>query len=464
MPDELLLREGTFEGFVKALEGGDFSATIAWDVPAEIDLPREVVEENIRESLRKLEELKEIGFKVLPLVKGNRLEEIRRSIEGIKALGYEEAALHASEYAWVLREDPLARSILDTYLGLLPRYFERVLLIGVLRPDVLEYVARRYRGDRRRLYYAGLSWWLAARERKAYGSGRVVDLKEKAAKLESGEVLTHRSRIDDLARHNLSYAVGKAEGLEVEVEAYDAYVELPALVVSDAHAGTIESLLEQAAELVEAVAPKTLVLLGDMFDYEKGDVSLYHAIVLFSAAEKAAELVAVRGECEVGAGLCPHRRFIETMDRMVFGDEAWTAPLEQRFRLQRFILWFYKYNRVAREEVLAITPSGTKLLFVHGHQLGPRYQSLDEVVRRARIKRGLHGAYWIILGHFHRILVDRENRIALAGAWQEATPEMEKMGFKPQIGALLTTEDEEIVVLKPPPTRRRGPSPPRTTP
>ena len=447
MPDDMLLDPRTFEDFVEVYEGGGFCAAIAWDVPAEIDLPKEEVLRNIDLSIEKIRELRELGINVVPLVKGNRIDEIKRSVTGIKELGYSEVALHASEYVAEF-ERLEARAIFDLYLSLLPRYFDRVLLLGTLRPGVVKYVLSRHGHlvKNGRICFAGLSWWLDASRYKAYGGGRALRLLDYAMRTEDGGVLTHRVSTRDLAKHNIRSLTRLLRGEELEVELYDTFLEPPILAISDIHIGTPESMMEEAVDLIRRIRPKTLALLGDIFDYT-GEVQLYHVAAFFSSIEEVNNVVVVRGDAEEGTKLRPYEGFLRTMDALVFGEEPWTSPLRQRFRVQRYVLWFYKYNRIMRGQVRALLPSGKSVLLIHGHQIGSYSLPRDEILRKARLKKVVHEADWILLGHFHRPLLSLENGVIVLGAWQRQTETMEKIGFQPSRSAVLIDEDERVVVL-----------------
>ncbi len=281
-----------------------------------------------------------------------------------------------------------------------------------------------------------------------YCKGKSVSLLDYAVRVvESGEILSHRSDVHSIAGHNLSYMSHLLHGKEIDTEQYDAILELLALAISDIHIGTPESMTEEAIDLIRKYRPKTLILLGDIFDYN-GEVRPYHVILLFSVIEGIDNIVVMRGDAEEGSKLCPHEEFLNVLDALVFSEEPWTAPLRQRFRIQRYILWFYKYNRVMRERAKVLLPSGKSVLLIHGQQLGSYTLARDKVLERARYKKAMFNADWILLGHFHRPLLSPEDGVIVLGAWQRQTENMERTGFQPAKSAVLIDEDETIEVLE----------------
>lgn len=444
MPDELLLKRDTFDAFVHLLDRGNFYATIAWDMPVEIDLPKEVRWRNLKESIHRLKELKELGFRVLPLVKGNFLDEITFSVNGIKSLGFNNVALHASEYAANF-DDCMSRDILNKYLSILQRYFNRIYFIGVFRPYVLNHILRNIY-HREKCLFCGPSWWLDAINNKVYSTDNTIDLYQNVLETDN-RIYTFRDNVEDKAKHNLNVVRRNVEGIYETYRVFDVYLRPPVLVLCDIHIGLPESLFQEALDFIRKTDAVTIVLNGDIFDYS-GEVELAHIIDFYSTLEETgAEIVVLSGEKEKSL-LNPDKHFLQVFDKLVFGDEPWTKPVDKDI-VQRFILWFYKYNRVMKREVVGILPDHTKILFMHGNTIGRYSMPLENVTRRAKIKKTSKNVDKIILGHFYRFLIDEKNNVYVSGGWIKPLEEMQRKQFSPEVGALLINEDNSIEVLYP---------------
>lgn len=442
MPDELLLREETFNQFIHLLDKGNFYAAIAWDMPVEMDLSREERWRNLQESLSKLESLKELGFKIIPLAKGNYGYEIDFSINTIKNIGFRNIALHASEYTANLH-DGISRDILRRYLITLEKAFNKIHLIGVLRPYVLNFIFKNiYR--REKYVYCGLSWLLDAKENIIYSSDNIVNL-NKNILITDRAILTYKDSQEKKAKHNLNTVIDKIGNIQKRYDIFDTYLNPPILVLSDLHIGLPESLFEETLRLIRRINARTIVLNGDIFDY-MGHIELSHLIDFFNVLkEKDFEIIAISGEKEKGF-INPERKFLEILDNLVFGDDPWTRPFNKDL-IQRFILWFYKINRVMRKEVIGVLPDRTKIFFTHGNNMGLYTLPSEKIVSKAVFMKKIKKVDMVILGHFYRFIMDRKNNVYVSGGLINPLEEMLKRKFLPERGVLILKKNGEVEAI-----------------
>ena len=412
MPDELLLDPSTFSEFVDAA-GRGFGAVVGWDMPVEVDIPLEESWRNLVACLRRTLELAaRLDVPVIPLSKGVCEEQVRAYLGALERLGFRVAALHASEYAWRLFEEGLARRLLDLHLREMLERFEQVLVIGVLSPDRLRYVMERY--DSPKVSYSGISWLLDAKEGYAYARWSRVDLKRKSLVVRSGrgvEVLEYPWKVREIASHNLDYVLNVVRGARRERgELHDLALAGRTLVVSDVHLGVPESMREEFLKALRAEDPENVIFLGDTFDLVRGYELVVDVVNLFGElAWVSPRILVVRGDDDQ-----QFSKVLEVMDDgLLYMSSSRILPRPRR-PTNYHLLAFYKFYRFALDDAVVMLPSGETAYMLHGHRLGRGVEAVLSEVRKLgdRLRSD-----WVFVAHTHKPLLDRKLKVANPGCW-----------------------------------------------
>lgn len=397
MPDHLLLDPKTLEEFKKTARTLGFDALLAWDMPVYIDVAEEQAWRNLEKSLETIEALKTEGYSIIPLVKGNTYKQISHSASRIAELGYNLAALHVTEYIQAIAsQDYKARAILSMHLDILYRFFDTILLVGSLTPPAIRYIDKNWPHRSQKLAFAGLSWLLDAKRKRAYTAKRVHSLLEKTIKPPKQQPLTHNTPTAKIAEHNLSRTLMAAKKQKNIDQVYDAYTETPILVIADIHLGRLDACIEAAIQVAKETRPKTLVLLGDIYDLHH-EITLYHIAILHRLASMAEATVTLIGDAEQPGR--NHSRLIETLDRLALQDKPWTALPEPPEPAHSHIVSFYRYLRAARQEALTILPDSTIIAYTHGHTL--QKKDIQLTTRRAQLFKHRRKADHVVIAHLH---------------------------------------------------------------
>ena len=436
MPDKLLLDPKTLEEFKKTARTLGFDALLAWDMPVYIDAPEERAWRNLEKSLQAIEALKTEGYSIIPLVKGNTYKQILHSASRIAELGYNAVALHVTEYMQAIAgQDYKARAILSMHLDILYRLFDTILLVGALTPTAIRYIDKNWPHRSQKLAFAGLSWLLDAKRKRAYTAKRVHSLLEKTVKPPKQQPLTHNTPTPEIAEHNLSRATMAAKKQKNIDRVYDAYTEPPILVIADIHLGRPDACIQAAIQTAKETRPKTLVLLGDIYDLHH-EITLHHIAMLHSLASMAETTITLIGDAEQPG--TSHRRLIETLDRLALQDKPWTAPPEPPEPAHSHILSFYRYLRTARQEATTILPDGTTIAYTHGHTL--QEKDIRLTAKRAQLFRLRKKADHAVIAHLHKPRQYPELGVTITGHSLKA----------PTRPAYTLIEDNKPTIIHPP--------------
>lgn len=435
MPDHHLLDPQTLKHFSNTARQAGYDAVIAWDMPVYKDEPG-TAWQNIHRSLQALHTLREEGHDIIPLVKGNTYAQIRYTASHIARLGYRTAALHATEYLQAIaRHDYEARAILSMHLDILHTYFDTILLIGAINPAAINYIHRNWPHRYDKLAFAGLAWLLDAKNKKAYTTRRPHSLLRQVVKPPQGPPLTHTTPTRIIARHNLSRAAAAAQqSHQGGDKVYDAYTEPPILVVADIHLGRPDSCIQAAIQAAEQTNPKTIVLLGDIYDLNH-PITLAHIAQLHTLASKARQTLILAGDAEN-----PGRhgeKLLQALDRLTL-HHPWTAPPPPPEPMHAHILHFYHHLRAAKTRATTLLPDGTTITYTHGHTF--HTDNPHRAARRAHLLRLASGADHAVIAHLHSPHTYPQLHVTITGHSLKA----------PTPPAYTLIEDGEPAIIHPP--------------
>jgi len=428
MPDKYLVEDEVFKQFINVAVRGGFDAVIGWDVPVYIDYPKYYSWINLLKGLELTYELCKTGIPVIALLKGNNTNQISFSINMLMKMGVKNYGLHATEYMYWFKVDPQARTSLYKYGEEVRGRIDNLLVIGALNPSHLKLVQEVF-SSIEKLSIAGYSYYLDAEKFKAYFPGRTVDVKWtmvecKCPICKSHPPLKLSESIELRTRHNLNYLKtllngGKAYPYEV----YDLILskDETALIASDIHIGTPESMFKQFIDKVKIEKPNHLILLGDIFDLRYGDITLHEVAVFFST------LASINCYVHVVSGCCDSNlnSLLKVMDKLAF--EGKYAPatykkikLASDIFLKEYFLNFYRFYRQAREKLTIKLPNQITMTLIHGHQVveNPK-EKLENIVELLREYKQTLETDWLVIGHIHRAFIDYESELAAVGCWQQ---------------------------------------------
>lgn len=395
MPDELLLNPLTFNDFLQTALDAGFDAAIGWDMPVYIDVPREESWKNLRKSLELTETLAE-HIPTIPLSKGVDREQIDYCVTTLKNMGFSSAALHASEYVYYYRTDPLARKLMHTHLEYLTRSFDEVLVIGALHPIILKILERRYTG----LRHASATWQTRAEKLEALTYTGFIDLKRRDIVCHcpacKGNPLTMRWR-DDYRRledHNLAASAMLAHRQPFPLRAYDYVAQGRTIIAADIHLGEPGTRLNELSNLILEEKAKNTILLGDTLN-PSGKIGLHQLYSLFYAPRMTgSSILLLKGDTDANPSQIT--ALVEKLLR-----ETTSTPIDHPLHdtYTRDALWLHRLYRAAPKTATVILPGGAKAVLTHRLADTP-----DEAVRKARALKRSRGADIAIAAHLHTAL------------------------------------------------------------
>ncbi|MEM3424269.1 MAG: hypothetical protein QXI42_00475 [Thermoproteota archaeon] len=448
MPDRLLTDE-TFNFTLDLAKNGGFDGVIGWDMPVYADYPRALNVSNLVKATSMTMKYIEEGIPTIPLLKGGDSSEIALHSECLKKLNFKRVGLHATEY--VLAKNRLGAEAGEGFakiseelysLGLMKIYEIEAepLIIGVLSPESIS----EYKSDPK-ASLAGMSWLIEARNWRAYAgtTSGVVAVNLGRYYMEcncdacSGKSPSQiAGSTDDIAWHNWAQLREYAEkGKLDEVPVYDMVLEKSDVmaVVGDLHIGTPQSLWLPCLRELKRIYPTHLVLLGDMFDFVKGEPKALQVVGFFRLLKGlGAHVRFVLGCSDSGI-----TGFLETLGRFAFveGPEEpqLFSPNPTLTEAMRDLVAFWRFSR---RRVRVKLPDGRMAVLSHGDELGLRRGEDPEKVMEVLLKdRGPNEV--LVIGHYHRSLYNLEEGGVMLGAWQAITSEKRKAGPPPDIGDVL---------------------------
>nr|MDO8044654.1 metallophosphoesterase family protein [Candidatus Baldrarchaeota archaeon] len=408
MPDEMLYNPSTFGNFLETA-GKGFDGVIGWDMPVEVDIPLRESWSNLVKCLEYTTRLaSELDIPVIPLSKGANREQAETYVSALSSLGFKTIALHASEYALSFFREGLARRLLEAHIELLKKYAEQALIIGVLNPAIFKHL-KRY--DTPKFSYAGLSWLLHGEEGYAYTRYGKADLKKKTIVFPTGEHLEYPWKKREIVKHNLEYMLNLVTGAgQARIRLYDIALEGRTLVVSDIHAGTRESMLEDLLEVIKCEDPENIVFLGDTFDLQRGEKIALDLVDFFGVlAWVSPRILPVLGDADTN-----FQKVLSVIDDALTLQESWHTLPKPSKPTNYHILAFYKFYRKALPTAAVYLPDNSTAYMLHGHQFA---YSREAIVKEARNIRRDTGADWIFIAHTHKAEINREEKIVNTGCW-----------------------------------------------
>lgn len=288
MPDELLVKDNIFQEFTRVAIDGGFDGVIGWDSPVYTDIPLYYSWINLLKGLELTYRLCKLNLPVIGLAKGNTYRQIAFSINCLANMGIKTLALHVSEYLINFKLDPFARNILYNYANEIVGKFKNLIVIGAMSPSNIS-IIRKLFGRVKNLSLAGLSFFLDAKNFRIYLNSNKVDISNKFLKCYCPVCRNHSIKdfVENVklrAAHNLLQLQKQLHGkMESDYEISDLIIEhgKKAVILSDIHIWTAESLLEDCLNFLESECPDYIIFLGDIFDFNNGEPSLYDLIMFF---------------------------------------------------------------------------------------------------------------------------------------------------------------------------------------
>ena len=395
MPDELLLNPHTFQDFLQTALNAGFDAAIGWDMPVYVDDPREENWRNIEKSLELTQRLAE-HIPTLPLSKGADRDQIQYYTSRLKHMGFHAAALHASEYVYYYRSDPLARKLMHMHLQHLTRSFEEVLVIGAVHPIITKILATRYTG----LKHASATWQTRTQDLTALAYTTTIDLKHKdmvcycpACK---GKPLTMRGKNDHqrLIDHNLAASSLIVHRQPFSLVTYDYIAQGKTLLAADIHLGENGSRIDELSNLIWSENIKDIVLVGDIVN-PHAHIELQELHSLFYAPKIAdSNIFIIRGD--IDSSQVAITALAEQLLRQNRKNPI-DHPLYQAATKET--LWLHRLYRRAPTTARILLSDGKKALLTH--RLA---ETTNESLRKALALKKRHGTDLVIAAHLHKTL------------------------------------------------------------
>ena len=444
MSDDMLIRSDVYKLFVDIARRGGFNAVIGWDVPVYIDMPLYNSWINLLKGLELTYKLREIGIPIIGLAKGNNASQIAFSISKLIEMGISNIALHASEYLAQARIDAQARNILYTYANeLRKRNVKSLLVIGAAKPTSITLIKRIF-AEIPQLSIAGLSWYLDAKKDRIYIDKREMRLIDKLADCpcpscrEADPIDIYE---DDLikAKHNLNYINSMLiETQPPEPEIHDLVLKKgKAMVISDIHAWTPESLLTECMDLLKIEKPKYIIFLGDTFDLANGNPTLRETSIFFGTLRLIKSYVYAIEGCSDSK-----QHLISALDRLIINYEKplryHVKDLGREMIMRENFTDLYKFYRFAKEKMIIKLRDNTKILLEHGHQY-LRRTGID-ITSTLERKRREYNVDWLIVGHLHKAFIDQEKHVASPGCWQTPPQHLQGLVTRKDIGKTIIIE------------------------
>jgi len=427
MLDELLLDDEVFEKFIKIAKQGGFDAVIGWDVPVYLDIPLYYSWINLLMGLQLTYKLCLEDLAVIGLLKGNTPKQISFSVNSLERMSVKSVALHASEYLVNFKFDPWARNIIYRYADEIQGKFKSLLVIGALRPSSIKFIREVFHRVKN-LSIGGFSYYLDAERFTLYLDEREVNVSGKFLKCNcpACENIRTRDLLENVgfrASHNLSQVKSMLNGGNAySYELYDLVIEKgeSAVLISDIHIWTPQSLLEELLDFLEDLEPTHIIFLGDVFDLRWGSPELYQTTMFFKTLRKLKSYIfTVKGCCDSS-----DKNLLRAMDKLAL-QNTHTSNIYRIERdvkeklLEENLLNLYRFHRTAKEKLVIKLPDNQIIQIQHGHKIveNPK-TNMKQVIKTLRQYKSTVEADWLIIGHIHRAFIDHENGIASTGCWQ----------------------------------------------
>ena len=451
MRDDMLIKDEIYRLFMDVARRGGFNAVIGWDAPVYIDIPLYNSWINMLKGLELTYKLREIGIPIIGLAKGNNANQIAFSISKLIEMGISNIALHASEYLIQARIDAQARNILYTYANeLRKRNVKSLLAIGAAKPTSITLIKRIFT-EIPQLSIAGLSWYLDAKKDRIYIDKREIKLIDKLVDCpcpscrEADPIDIYE---DDLlkAKHNLNYIRAMLTSTPTpEPEIHDLVLKRgKAIVVSDIHAWTPESLLAECMDLLKIEKPKYIIFLGDTFDLANGNPTLRETSIFFGTLRQLkSHVYAIEGCSDSKEYL------ISALDKLIINYEKplryYVKDLGREMIMRENFTDLYKFYRFAKEKMIIKLRDDTKILLEHGHQYLKRTGiDITSILER---KRREYNVDWLIVGHLHKAFIDQEKHVASPGCWQTPPQHLQGLVTRKDIGKTIIIESTGEIQL-----------------
>jgi len=362
-------------------------------------------------------------------------------LQWLRRLGFGQVALHATEYV-LSRDDELSMKLMGVALTKMKELGAQPLIIGIASPRSLSYELYKAIPE---ASYAGMSWLLDAKRYVAYHGTYLLDLKRGVMECDCAACLNKpipqiSGRIEDIAEHNLAQLNSLLNLREIEaVKFFDVMIERGlTAAVTCLHVLTPQSLWESCLERLSEIEPKYLVLVGDTFDYERGDPTLWEIETFMrELRDLGTEVIPLLG-CSDSNPM----KLLEVMRNVLFRDEPIRPqllnPSKIRSDAARDLLALYG---ASKEKVTLKLADGSVATFEHGHGLRlDRNAELESILAKLQYRRDPETLY--VIGHFHRSFFDRRMKTVMLGSWQTQTPEEERAGFAPDITDILVIDED----------------------
>lgn len=278
MPDELLLTKTTLDNFLELADELNIDIVLAWDTPTYLGDDERVRRERMDNAIRVIKMLKDLGYTVIPLIKGASPNEVDGYTNKIYEMGHDIVAFHVSQYLTsdlrpTLFLDELYSDGRELMYGLIRRILEhnitQLLIVGGSGYNRINGFLRLDN----RIILGGSSWYLDAKNYALYTPNKKEFIHRRHYLCNCPVCLNKKinelRRIRRIAIHNLLYTKNLIETLDLEYNIIIRDVilsrEQDIAIVGPLRVGDENSIWRQMIKTIKKITPTYLILAGDIF-------------------------------------------------------------------------------------------------------------------------------------------------------------------------------------------------------
>ena len=279
MPDEYLVRKNTLDKFLEILDKLDIDIVIAWDTPTYLEDSDDLRRERLNYSFEVVKQISDMGYGVIPLVKGAYTSEIHEYTNKLLELGFQTLAFHITQYltSHISPLPYLENELYDKPSDYMYRLIREILSFNEIQELIIIGGSGYHRYKwmlefDERIRVAGYSWYIDALGYSLYtlnGKKRIFR-KQFICKCPvcNGKKPLELRNIDSIALHNIYYIRQMASHDEYphDIKIHDIILDDEDLLIAGPiHVGDKYSLWMEMLDRVREYKPRYLVLAGDIF-------------------------------------------------------------------------------------------------------------------------------------------------------------------------------------------------------
>jgi len=458
MPDDLLREKDTHIKFRKLAEELGITHILVWDMPTYLNKPEESLG-NTYTSLDRLEYFIDHGFKVIPLIKGAYEDHIRISLGGIRALGFDIAAFHISEYLYTeLRpypelSDPFmsAYDLMVSYIKNILEYdFRQLLLVGAASPNY----AYRLMDLDDRICLSGYTWYIDAGEKLLYTEKKNINVKNRFYECTCPYCsvkppLTRRSS-SSIAQHNLYFSNWLINydidyPVDVEVRLYDLIADYShdILIAAGLYVGHRDSIWRGLIHIAKRLKPRYLILMGNTL-YIDGFGKGQGEWIKFM--ERLMEL-RLNGTITILMKSYGEERPINITRRYKFLFPGEIDPLMDNLRetiYDEALMKLIRLYATAKSKLTIKKYRDSKPLTLTLETRPIEEKDVERTLEELARERESRALEWFITTSINQPHIDTEKMVATPGIWRRTW----NTYTKPEEGALYLTRRGEVKIIK----------------